>query len=336
MSWFRQRQSGGDNSRQVQARNVYINEGVKPDEVVRICTELMRTEFEKYTATARQVVEERAQEFLENYMHRQTTVAPDSVSSMEQPYMQRALQQAQVEYVSSGDFNLGSLLVDLVVELSQKKQRSTHATALQDALTMAPRLTTQQMNALTVTMLVRVLIFHWSSPNQALSTFRSHFVPFGDLPSTGPDFRHIQGIGAAWLGFGGRKSFAESLIEIYPGLFTDGFSPSELPSRLVGLTIPVPDSNLVKFANSSVSQLEGTLKAIGVDDTTVEMALALQRKGARSADFVTDAILENVPEMSNLMSDWPPLSSFELSATGMVIGDAHMRSRVSGNPPLTF
>lgn len=169
---------------------MYISKGTQPDEVVRICTELVRSEFERFTATARQIVEERAQEFVENYMCRQADVAPAAISSMEQPYMQRALQHAQVEYASSGDADLGSLLVDLVVELSQKEHRGTHATALQDALTMAPRLTTQQMNALTVVMLGRVAVFHWrvqrkrsprSGPTSSrLVTFRA-LVPTFDM-----------------------------------------------------------------------------------------------------------------------------------------------------------
>ncbi|MGQ4596453.1 LPO_1073/Vpar_1526 family protein [Nocardia sp. R6R-6] len=336
MNWFRQGQSGGDYSRQIQAaRDVYITEGVKPDEVVRICTELMRTEFERYSATARKVVEERAQEFLENYMHRQTSVAPDAVSSMERPHMQRALQQAQVEYVSSGDADLGSLLVNLVVELSQKEQRGTHATALQDALKMAPRLTTQQMNALTVVMLGRVFLFHWKNPEEAFSLFCSHFVPFGDLPSAGADFRHIQGVGAAWNGFGGRKTFAENLIDLYPGLFTDGFMLSQLPSHLTGLVLPASE-NLVKFATPSARQLEGTLKAIGVDAATADDCLALQKVGTFAPESVTDTILKNVPKMGRLMTFWTPWSTFELSTTGVVIADAHLRSRVSGNPPLAI
>lgn len=339
MSWFRQRQNGGDNSRQIQAaRDVYISEGVKPDEVVRICTELMRPEFERFTATARQIVEDRAQEFLENYMHRQTIIAPQTVSSMEKPYMQRALQQAQVEYAASGDADLGSLLVDLVVDLSQKEQRSTHATAVQDALTMAPRLTTQQMNALTVVMLARVSLFHWNSLDEAFSMLRSCFVPFGDLPRLGADFRHIQGIGAAWLGFGVKKTFAENLVDVYPNLFTDGFSPSDLPPELTGLTSPAPKPDLVRFTISSSRLLEGALKAIGVDAATMDNVLALQKKGAFAPDFVSDLILKNVPEMSNLMDVWndTTMSSFELSATGMVIADAHIRSRVSGISPLAL
>ncbi|MBF6425587.1 hypothetical protein GV791_04260 [Nocardia cyriacigeorgica] len=337
MSWFRQRQSGGDNSHQIQAaRDVYISKGTQPDEVVRICTELVRSEFERFTATARQIVEERAQEFVENYMCRQADVAPAAISSMEQPYMQRALQHAQVEYASSGDADLGSLLVDLVVELSQKEHRGTHATALQDALTMAPRLTTQQMNALTVVMLGRVAVFHWRSPEEAISAFRSHFIPFGDLPSTGADFRHVQGIGAAWIGFSARKTFAENLTDVYPGLFTEGFNRSELPSQLPEVVVPAAEPDLVKFTFPSARELKLVLEAFGIDEARVADCLTLQKSGTLAPDIVTDTILENVPEMSSLITGWTAWSIFELSTTGMVLADAHLRSRTSGNPPLVL
>ena len=188
-SWFRQGQGSGDNSRQIQAaRDVYINEGVKPDEVVRICTELMRTEFDKFSTTARVVVEPRAQEFLDNYMSRQAQTAPAYANSMEQPRMQRALQSAQIEYATSGEADLGGVLVDLVVDLSQQNARSVYATSIMDAISIAPKLVASQMNALTVVSILRLRTWGWANLQNMYDGLREFILPYiHDLPAGGTD-----------------------------------------------------------------------------------------------------------------------------------------------------
>ncbi|MEV0360298.1 LPO_1073/Vpar_1526 family protein [Nocardia sp. NPDC050697] len=338
MSWFRQGQAGGDYSRQIQAaQNVYINEGIRPDEVVQICTESMRSEFEKFSLTARTMVDERAREFLENYMIRQAEAAPQHASAMQQPYMQRAVQTAQIEYVSAGDPDLGAVLVDLLVDLSKQENRSMYGTSLQAALEIAPKLTSEQMNALTVVDRIHSKIFVWPSPAEMHEAIRREVVPFLDyLPQSILDYSHMVGHGVCWMTDGGNLSVETMFLEKYPGLFTRGFERHELPPdfpEVGGLLQPaLRDPKRLQISVFSSRHLTQALE-MNVVGLTPEQGEAVRRAQGLNIFSVEEVLKELMSEnrqMAHLASYWKrtKISRIELSTTGLIIAEANLRSKV--------
>ncbi|PWV72786.1 hypothetical protein DFR69_10898 [Nocardia neocaledoniensis] len=303
----------------------------------------MRTEFEKFSTAARVVVEERAQEFLYNYMSRQAQVAPESAISMEQPRMQRALQSAQIEYATSGEADLGSVLVDLVVDLSQQDGQSVYATSITEAISIAPKLTTAQMNALAIVTTLRLRTWGWSTLQDMYDGLRRLVVPFiGELPDGGLDYRHMQGVGVSWMGAGTRASLPGLLLDMYPGMFTLGTLPGEVPSVVQSIEGAVVDAlrdpdrkQLSVIATANLSRVfEQNNFSTEVEDVLKQF----QRSNLFDAARAELDITSRIPEIKKLISVWDDtnLKDVEVSSAGLVIADAHLRSKVEDVPALGF
>ncbi|MEV0360297.1 LPO_1073/Vpar_1526 family protein [Nocardia sp. NPDC050697] len=338
MTWFRQGQTGGDYSRQIQAaQNVYISEGVKPDEVVRISHELIRAELDRFTQTARTEVERLSLEFLENYMMRQSRVAPESVESLKRPDMQRTLQSAQISFTSCGDENLGQVLVDLLVELSRVQPRDFYAIAIAEAVALAPKVTTNQLDAMAFVYFVRNVEYQWEDLAQMrLEIARSWQPFFAKLDVDRSDLLHLASIGAGSFDISG-KFFGEQICEQLPGLFTNGYKLREIPRW-------IRDEDLIMPAirNPKLYQL----KAVDTDELLRQLELALLPEHGISPYHSLPAeairILKGNPILESLCKEdlAGPLDNsklvhsycfnlfdgFELSVVGAVIAHTHIES----------
>ncbi|MEU1210781.1 LPO_1073/Vpar_1526 family protein [Nocardia sp. NPDC005825] len=312
-------------------------------EVVRICTEVMRPEFEKFQSTARGVVEQRAFELLENYMFRQMDRAPEFADSLKQPRMQRALQSAQIEYATSGDADLGSVLVDLVVDLSMQSGRTSYAISVAEAINVAPKLTEAQMNALSVIFCLKLFPFNWSTPEKMYHGFREWILPFlHELPAGAVDYRHMQGLGVGWLELVDRPSLASILVDRYPGLFTYGVPVDNVPNEIFDIDGAIVDSVRTP-GRKQIATLASTNWKITLESGKFSEIEIKALNDLMIANLLTEAEVEtdlvgNVPELAKLFEVWRStnISDIELSTIGLVIANANLRSRVEAAIEMAF
>lgn len=257
--------------------------------------------------------------------------------------MQRALQSAQIEYVTSGEADLGSVLVDLLVELSQQDGRSVYSTSVVEAISTAPKLTAAQMNALTVVSSLQLRTWGWADPKSMYDGLRKVVVPFiDDLPDGGLDYRHMQGIGVSWIGLGSHGAIPNLLLDKYPGMFTLGTLPGEVPSVVESIEGAVIDAlrdpNRKQFSVMAAANLERVFEQNSFTTETKDALKNFQRNNLFDPAKAELDITGNIPQMAKLISLWNAtnLKDIEISSVGLVIADANLRSKVDGIPAISF
>jgi hypothetical protein len=338
-------QRGRDNSQLIQAEtvesHVHYHTGLQKSEVESICTSLVRAEFAMYSAHAQALIESRVSEFIENYLYEQTARSPESLASLMRPSMQRAIRSAQIEFATSGDTELGSVLVDLLVDLSSEEDRTTKSISLTDAISVAPKLTQGQLNSLSVILVLKLTNFNqWSSLPDMYSAFRTHLVPLvGVLADGGLPYRHMQGVGAGWISLGSTESLENLILKKYPGFFTHGLPISELPEEFPGgvdLLVPaLRDSNAKQLKIFSASALN-ILAAPGTKlHPHLEVLQAVQRMRLYSPEEVQQDLVAHLPELKKLFEVWSSsnIGDFDLTTVGIALGHANWRARTDSALP---
>ena len=163
---------------------------------------------------------------------------PDGLYQANSPDFQDALFTVQKEHAKAGDEDLGSLLVDLLVDRTKETSRSTLQIVLNESLHVAPKLTSMHLAVLAVVFFFRYTrnpdIGNFNLLAQYLS---NHMETFSDLlPKNEGAFQHLQFTGCGSTSMGSIS--LENIFRLnFGGLFNKGFEENrllELPITLLG------------------------------------------------------------------------------------------------------
>ncbi|WP_433756423.1 LPO_1073/Vpar_1526 family protein [Nocardia sp. CA-135398] len=339
--WRRQR--AGDSSYLIQGENitnhVHYHVDANKAEMERLCADLVRTEFDKYSAEAREIIEDRIDEFTSNFLYELSERQPNGLPSLKQPSMQRAIRTAEIEFATSGDIDLGSVLIDLLIELSSQTERTVQAVSLNEAISVAPKLSADHLNTLAILVIVKYMTFHWSSIEEMYSGLSKNLTPVAaPLSSTGMTYRHMQGVGVGWLG-ANTEPIPTIFLDRYPGLFNRGAEayefPENFPKDLLIPSLRDPQRWQVPvFSPNFLDQHVSPDNPLYGHGDTIRVFLMANRL---STEEVKLELVEKIPELDGVMQTWENtnMHQFELTSTGIAIGHAHLRAKVPG-PPLVF
>jgi hypothetical protein len=174
-----QTQKAGDYSVNVQAKNIIVA-GVSYSEAKDIADRLFRENFTKVVAEARQIVEERVQAFIKEYLSRLNDVQPHAFDNLRRPDVQSALYNAQKEFAKFGDGKLGDVLIDLLVRRTTATERTIDQIFLDEALSIVPRLTNEHLDYLTLNLLLppKVVERYFSTCEELSNYFNESLFPF--------------------------------------------------------------------------------------------------------------------------------------------------------------
>ncbi|MFF0500856.1 LPO_1073/Vpar_1526 family protein [Nocardia aobensis] len=343
MIWRSQRTR--DNATQMQAQNIH-NEtnnyyGPSLPEVERLCKDLVKAEFDRYSLEARETIDARVQEFSENFLFEMNARDSARLETLKEPFMQRALRSAEIEFATTGNIDLGAVLVDILFELAGKNERDIESISLTEAIYVAPKLTSQQLDVLTVLLLIKYLTFNYPSVGKMYEGLRANLRPFvSNLPKGALDFRHMQAVGVGWMGLTKRDP-VQILNEKYLGLFTRGFELDELDE-----SFPGRDGFLVKaLRDQSKWQMPMISPEFIKDMIPPESPLYAYRDAIEKSmklhqlpiEEIRSEVASDVPEFLNVIDAWDAseIGEFELTSVGIMIASAHFRSRVPG-PRITL
>ncbi|QNJ94143.1 hypothetical protein HZU40_07640 [Mycolicibacterium fluoranthenivorans] len=342
MSWW-QRLRAGDNSTIIQAENVALTQistnGLTYADVREISKDIARHEIEKYSVEAKVTLTHRVNEFAHNYYLRQTSADANGLSALKDPFMQRALRTAEINFGASGRIDKGEALVDLLVDLSGRKPDSLIAVCLEDALSIVPKLTTQQIAALTALLLVDGVQMQVGFLKHHYEFLLKNVAPLGGLlPDDGISYRHLQYTQVAWLNASIRyASFGREVQRHLPGIFTEGIEKSEVPEplRTLNPTIWVEHERYKDKVRLNSPTLEGiealaeTHPVITQHSTKLMQQMNLVRTEPRA---IEDQIIDAVPEMRDFIRIWnnSELGKFELTSVGIVIAHANWKRMNTG------
>jgi hypothetical protein len=344
----RQEQSGGDDSVNIMAAQdatVYV--GVTASEVRDIALDVFRANFLELRGIAEDVARDRAERITREFIEALQARNPAGLASIQDPDMQLSIYNAQKGYACSGDEDLETALVDLLVDRVGQKSRDLKTLVLNQAIECIPRLTAGQLTAVAISFLVRHTQFSGTLIMPLFYQYiKTNLVPFADIASfrfidcqyaqsTGVgavDLMHLSLEDAFWQRYCGYLFKGITVEQAADQLRTHGLEQGQIDEYVADRSIFIPC-----IRNTEMVQMN----AVSIEDVKkLQIAKGLAGKPGHAGPLETlclygqmpqpeikEDIVSHVPAMSQLFDYWDSsgLSKFELTAVGIAIGHAYWR-----------
>ena len=333
-----QRQEGGRESSNYQAgRDLVVQSGASIEEVRQISLDVFRENFLELRGVAEDVAKARAEAITNAFLEKLEQQGSADLANASDPDLQRAIFDAQREYACSGEEDLETALVDLLVDRAGRLDRSVQTIALNEAINAVPKLTAPQRRAIAVCFMARYTT--WRGPLSLDAIYADHIkrnlVPLAsDIPREVTAYQHIEYVRAGSLETGGVQ-LAKALQANLKPWFTRGIPPEQIPEELQAALsderVFVPcireDSNLQLRADFDA------LPDLAAQTGYSEEALrGVHSIGEMAPPEVKQEVLERVPELESLFAVWDDsqLCRLTLTTVGLTIGHGYWR-RITGS-----
>jgi|SRR3990172_1082950 len=334
----KQSQKSGDHSTNIQAQNVTITKGITVSEVRHIALDVFRSNFYSLAGEAADVARKRAEEITEHFLKQLQNQYSDGLRQAEQPDFQYALYTVQREYVRSGDKELGDLLVDILVDRTKHEDRSILQIVLNESLSVAPKLTTDQLAALSIIFIFRYTINRSLDSLVSLSSYLDLYVqPFVSLLTKKPAcYQHLEYSGCGSIGIGS-VDIAEPFRINYPGLFSGGFLVEGLAARGIAVSTESPlfmrclhysERLQVNAMNEQVLRDEAS--KLGIANIDTDKLVSLAKESLMNHEEVKQYLAQARPYMKTIIDVWEnsPMKNFTLTSVGIAIGHANVKKNL--------
>lgn len=336
-----QKQSSGNGSMNIQAGGAVtiVNARMTVEDVKAIALEVFKANVMTLADIAKEAALRRAEEMTDQFLGQLKEVNPKALDKAGSPDFQMALFDAQKAYARTGDAKLAQLLVDLLVNRTEHETRSIQEIVLTESLSVASRLTAQQISTVTLLFILRYTMntgiesmdgfVHW------FRTTVSPFVP--SLTKSATCYQHLAYSGVATIEITSTQLW-DIWRQTYPGVFSQGLPKTEYQSYIQNH--PALDSLLVPARHNPAnvqlipyvkSKVQPQLAAIGIP-ANVQDELWKKHVGAcQSTPEIHNNLEEQIDTYSHLMRTWneSQLQSTFLTSVGMAIGHANFQ-RVTG------
>lgn len=334
----KQNQKAGDNSTNIQASTVIINEGLTSDVVREVFRDLFEANFQKMAGEAIETAKRRGDFITEKILEALIEENPEGLGVARDPDFQHAVFTVQKEYARTGDEELGALLVDLLVSRSKYGDRSFQQIVLNEALEKASKLTERELTALSLVLLLRNSGDSDVINLKSLGDFFDKFVyPFTDkLPDSNLSLLHIDSIGCGAIDY--RQLPLQDIIRImYQGLFSIGFDTVEVRDRKLSIGIDDPlfgkcESNPEKMQIESVTKaaLQDILDERKLSEHDAHSILGMFDHYTVNSDQVMQTCVQLRPYMDEFFKTFSEtgLGFLKLTTVGMAIAHANIRRHV--------
>jgi hypothetical protein len=241
-----QAQEAADGAVAVQAgRDVVVHVGVTPEEVRALASDTFKADFVKMLGMAEAIAEARANKVLEAFIDRVERVNPSALRHANDPDFRYTLYTAQKTAARTDDTGLHNLLVELLVQRTFEAPRSFIQLVLNESIEVVQRISTPQINTLTLAFIVKRHKFKTvSSFNSFLQTMDIYVQPLlADVAKSPASLSHVAYAGCGANTETGQGGLSASLYQSYPGAFQFGVSEADasvkaLSSSARGLLVP--------------------------------------------------------------------------------------------------
>lgn len=334
----KQEQQSGDNSTNIQANEIVVHQGLSYSDVREVALDIFRANFYELVGKAHEIASARAAEITEDFLKKLQSENPSGFSKAEDPAFQRALFTVQQEYASTGDKDLGDLLVDLLVDRSKHEQRDILQIVLNESLSTAPKLTNDQLAALAIIFLFKYTQNYGVGNHQKFGEYLdNHVLPFADkLSKSGSCYQHLEYSGCGSIGMG-EVMLAQILKNTYQGLFLKGFDAAEVAQKEISVGLDqrffIPCLNdmsklQVKYVNKEALEKFLVIHSIVQEDRA--KIISLFDQGLMSDEEVINKRISIRPYMEQVFSTWASSSmkNFTLTSVGIAIGHANIKRLV--------
>jgi len=342
-----QRQDAGDNSTNLQGQQVIVNQGISYSDAKEIANDVFKANFIELKKEAALIAQERAEEVTEKVISQLSERHPESLNEFETPALQDALFTVQKQYAISGDKDLGELLVDILVDRAAAPKRDMVQIVLDESLGIAPKLTLEQFDTLTLNfLLISTRRLDVKNYDELLAHFRKRVVPFIEkLSDRHSDYTHLEYLGCGHVRAGNYGQLEANLRKTYKAYFSNGFSEEELKEKvgeeanLQGLIIRCfHDANKLQIGVMDEDVLDTVSDRNGIDSETKQKLKQLFETSTKPANEVKKMLVDAIPEMERVFEVWSnsPFNQFELTSVGIAIAHANYRRKIGDTMDLSI
>ena len=333
----RQRQEGGDHSTNIQAENINVT-GITYADARDIALDVFRANFMELTEHAGNLARERAEEVTEKFLSKLQNQNAEGIGRAQDPDFQYALFTVQKEYARTGDEDLGDLLVDLLVDRTKHDSRTILQIVLNESLAVAPKLTTDQLSALSIIFILKYTINHSINNLPSLGQYLDTYIqPFADsLLKNASCYQHLEFAGCGSISIGG-SNLGDMFRQKYGGVFSKGFSHDELQNRQIETPPNSPifvnclhDPAKLQLNAMSEEILRSKAVEIGVDEQETNRLVGLNNSFLMNGNEVKDYLVNFRPYMSNVFETWEEsfMKNMNLTSVGIAIGHANAKRQL--------
>lgn len=333
-----QKQDSGDNSQNIQvAGNLII--GITEASAREIALDIYRENFIKLATEAKEIAFNRVEELVEDFLGKLHERNPESLDSLKDPGMQVSLFNAQKEYAKTGDKNLEETLVDMLVDRASIKERNLKQIVLDESIITVSKLTTEQIDILTLVFLLTRTI---NNKIVSIPTLKKYFIeylfPFiSSLTNEESTYEHLVYSGcSSFMSISYDDKLETILRNRYKALFLKGFTKEEFENSIgemekyKDLIIPC-FHDLSKFQLNTMDEkkLESKALAKGIDAAIISRLNQSYTTYLMTPEESKDFILDQTPELEQLLKVWATsnMNSTSLTSVGIAIAHANFRRK---------
>lgn len=325
----------GDGATVYQAGGNINNYGLSYPEVRQIALDVYYANAPQLRELAKEVANARAEHITTEYLAQLTAKNPSALGNLADPDVQSVMFEAQKSYARSGDEDLETVLIDLLVDRTVQIDRSLKTLVLNEAIASAPKLTASQRRSIALVFLLRYTRTTSNTVDDFMKTYVDEIVAIGgEIPQLRQDVLHIEYVGAGSSSLA-EYPFANGLINGSGGLFTRGFPHEIIPEALKNSphfnTIFVPslrEPTNFQIAGICADDIVEMTEKLGITELQEELKSLAKNGRMQGHEVMAEAAAHN-PGIQDVAKSWDLLKGLTLTSVGLAIGHSYWK-RVTG------
>jgi hypothetical protein len=336
-----QNQNSGDNSQNLQAGRDLILHGLSYTETKDLVKTEAQEVFKRNSLVlaneAYKLVINRSEELLDSFIKKLEERKPEAIESMRDPGMQYSLYNAQKEYAKTGDKDLAELLEDILVDRAQNPERDLMQIVLDECINVAPKLTPDQFDALSLIFILRYTMNHSVLNQLALIQYvLQNIFPFQTgIREEQSRYQHLEFSSCGTLSISS-ISIEDVFRQNYTILFSKGFTIKEFEQR-VGIDakykkylIPYhPAENKYQINIINPVQVKIVCKADNLTDEEIEKIIAVYSSSTMDEKECRVHLIKLYPPLEKVIENWDKsaIKNMTLTSVGIAIGHANIKRK---------
>lgn len=333
-----QTSKSGDNSTTIQAETVNIHQGLTYSDVKAIALDVFNSNFLKLSQEALSTAVQRAEEITNNFILRLQKDKPNSLESVKDPGFQNALYEAQKSYAKTGDKDMADVLVDVLVDRVEHQERNLKQIVLDESISVIPKLTSSQLDSLTIVFLLKYSINHGINNFETLKKYlETNIKPFTEnLSKEQSHYQHLEFAGCGSISISS-NNIEDIFKNYYRGLFYKGFDKEEFEEQIGELTmfsnfiIPcLNDKTKLQLNIVNEDVLDNKINEFKVNDTDAKKLKSLFGQHILSNEEIETKLTELGSDfIAKLFDVWKnsTMKNMTLTSVGIAIAQANYRRK---------
>jgi hypothetical protein len=338
-------QEGGEYSQNIQvAGNVSnVNIGITATEARQIAIDTFKANCYELSEIANATLLKRVEEITEKIIKEYYQKAPHQIHKFQDPGVQYSLINVQKEYGKTGDADLKDYLTEAFLQRINSPERSLKQIVLDEAISILPKLTNEQINILTL-IVSAIYLNHYDvlDKENFKHLIKHRILDFYSPVEKETFYTHLQYTGCCVLLSEGAtyKPLTEIYKMRYTAFFSKGFTDVELDAifgadkpKLYPIIIRhVFDNSLLQFDALNENVLNSKIEQNGLNDLQQKI---IQLNNSKLMDDIeiTNFLNGIDARFSQLSRDWSQteLKNIKPTPVGSVIGALNYNKKMSKN-----